>query len=63
MRVKIFLDSDARIVDVLLDKSSGDETLDSLVLSNVMRAKFKPGYFLCTPVVSTFLLEMTYRQY
>ncbi len=50
--VRIYLDSDARVVDAEIAESSGVEGIDQLALTDARGSTYEPASFLCTPVVS-----------
>lgn len=58
--VHVYVDSDGRVVKADVAESSGVEGLDIAALALVRNATYAPAQFLCTPVVSDFIIRMDY---
>lgn len=58
--VHVYIDSNGRVTDAKLERSSGVDALDAAALSGVQQAQFKPAEFLCTRVVSEMSIKMNY---
>ncbi len=61
-KVRVALDSRGKLASVKLVQSSGIEQIDDNLIAAAERSSYKPAMFLCTPIVSEYLLVGTYNQ-
>ncbi len=59
-KVEVFIDSDGLLVKARVWKSSGIKGIDYAALGVAEAARYVPARFLCTPVVSNYLVVLDY---
>jgi hypothetical protein len=59
--VRVYIDSNGLPMNPTILQSSGVEGLDYSALGGIQASRFTPARFLCTPVVSTMIIDMEYK--
>ncbi|HEY5425509.1 MAG TPA: energy transducer TonB [Candidatus Tumulicola sp.] len=60
-KVHGFINSDGRVVQMSVYKSSGVDGIDDEAMASAQHSTYAPATFLCTPVVGDYLFSFTYR--
>jgi TonB family protein len=59
--LKVFLDSDGKVADVRITRSSGSAAIDTAAKVTVSKSQYAPAIFRCVPVVSTVDIDFDYE--
>jgi hypothetical protein len=59
--VKLYIDSNGRVLKEELFKSSGLDAFDQVALGDAHETIYNPAMFLCTPVVSIYIYREVYN--
>jgi len=60
-KVHVFIDSNGRVVQQSIYKSSGVDGIDDEAMGSAQHSTYTPAMFLCTPVVGDYLFSFTYK--